>query len=268
MPVEIRRITAANLPDAARLCTSGSSLSDRPKGFTREVELESTRCKLSALRTRMTAGAIGLAAYRSGLLVGYAEVLPVDASVLPVRGRGFHTIQCLRVPEEAERDEVERDLCDAAAAAVATVPGGSAGLAVTAREKEWGGLGFEEVTREASEVDGEERVLWFRRLAPGDAPEFVPVERKLPKPEGKARVDLFTSDRCPWDKYVFDMVRTICVARRHEIALFETDCSKRREVLRYGVSAGVAVNGRYKPWVRPWRLPDEHTIRRALDAAV
>ncbi len=264
MPLEIRNITAANLPDAARLCTAGASLGDRPKAFTREVEQESSRCKLSMLRSRMTAGARAFAAYREGLLVGYAELFPVEQSVAPVAGAGFHVLQCLRVPERAERVEVENDLCDAAAAAIPE----SAGIVAVARDKEWGSLGFTEVEREASEVDGDVRVLWYRKIKGGAEPKFVPIERKYPRPEGKVRLDLFTNERCPWDKYVFDMVRAVAAPRRSEIALFETDCTRRREVLRYGVTAGVAINGRFQPWVRPYRLPDEHTIRRTLEAAM
>lgn len=265
MPLEIKPITSANLPDAARLCTAGESLSDRPRGFTKEVEVDSTRCKLSMLRVKMGAGAKAFAAYRSGMLVGYAELHPVEQSTVPVDGAGYHVLQCLRVPEQIERDEVEPALVDAAAKALA----GSRGIAVLAREKDWSKQGFAEACREAAEVDGEERVLWWRAIAPdAAAPKTVVIERKLPKPEGKARVDLFVNDRCPWDKFVFDMVRAVCTSMRSDIALFETDCTKRREVLRYGVQAAVAVNGRYKPWVRPYRLPDDHTIRRTLEAAV
>jgi hypothetical protein len=42
----------------------------------------------------------------------------------------------------------------------------------------------------------------------------------------------------------------------------------RNNVLRGGVSCGIAVNGRFQAWVRPYRLPDEHIIRRTLDDAV
>ena len=272
MPVEIRNITAANLPDAARLCTAGQSLGDRPKAFTRDVEQESTRCKLSMLRARMAEGATALAAYREGLLVGYCEIHPVERSVVPVDGKGFHVIHCLRVPEEIERDEVETDLCNAAAARLPT----SGGLAVIARAKKWSARGFAEIALDQSEVAGLERVLWFRKIAEGATPPtLVRVQRTFPRPPGKTRVDLFVNDHCPWDKYVFDMVRTVLGgprsatgAARTDLVIFETDCTKRRNVLSYGVTAGIAVNGRYQPWLRPHRLPDEHMIRRAIEGAV
>ena len=53
-----------------------------------------------------------------------------------------------------------------------------------------------------------------------------------------------------------------------EVVLYETDCNKRRNVLRAGVACGIAVNGQFQAWVRPYRLPDEHMIRRTLDDAV
>jgi len=206
----------------------------------------------------MAAGAAAFAAYRSGMLVGYAEAHPVERAPDPVDGAGFLVLHCLRVPEEGERAEVEGALVEALAG---KSPGG---LAVLAREKDWGAHGFREVAREASEVAGDERVLWLRGPETTKA-RIVPVERKFAVPAGKARVDLFTSDRCPWDRYVFDLVRGVCAARKAEVALFETDCNRRREVLRWGVVSAVAVNGRHQPWVRPWRLPDEHSISKALD---
>jgi hypothetical protein len=258
MSLDIRPIGAANLPDAARLCLAGASLSDRPRGFTREVETEAQRCKLSMLRPAMAAGAAAFAAYRSGMLVGYVEAHPVEKAPDPVDGTGVHVLHCLRVPEAAERGEVEPALLDALAAKA------TGGVAVLAREKAWGALGFREMERGAAEVHSSERVLWFRGPE-GVVPRTVPVQRNLPRPPGKARVDLFTSDRCPWDRYVFDLVRGVCGTMKAEVALFETDCNRRREVLRTGVVSAVAINGTFQPWVRPWRLPDEHMIRRTLE---
>lgn len=263
--LEIRDITSANLPDAARLCLAGKTLSDRPRAFTREVEVDSTRCKLSLLREQMASGGKAFAAYRDGLLVGYLEIHPIESALEPVEGKGCHVVHCVRVPEEIEREEVERALVDHAAAKFPA----SQGLAVLAREKDWTKSGFEAAARDAAEVAGFERVLWWRPVAAGGAaPKLVPVDRKLPKIPGKARVDLFASDRCPWDRYVFDMIRGVCTRMKSDVVLYETDCTKRRNVLRAGVACGVAVNGAFQPWVRPYRLPDEHLIRRTLEDAV
>lgn len=261
MALEIRPIGAANLPDAARLCLAGKSLSDRPRGFTRETEQEGARCKLSMLRPAMSAGAAALAAYRSGMLVGYVEAHPVERAPDPVDGAGFHVVHCLRVPEEGEREEVEKALVEALAARA------TGGIAVLAREKDWAPLGFRDVARGPAEVECEERVLWWRGGETTSA-KLVPVERKFALPPGKVRLDLFTSDRCPWDGFVFSLVRGVCASMKGEVSLFETDCNRRREVLRWGVVSAVAVNGRYQPWVRPWRLPDEHGIRKAIESAL
>jgi len=264
MALDIKTVGTANLPDAARLCLAGRTLSDRPPAFTREVELESTRCKLSYLRTATTKGSKALVAYRDAMLVGYVEAHPIEEALAPVDGAGSHVLTCLRVPEPAERAEVERAVIDALAASLPA----SRGLAVLAREKDWAPLGFTDIGRDASEVDGFERVLWWRPIAGGDPPRAVPVDRKIPRIPGKVRVDLFTSHRCPWDKYVFDVVRGVCRTLKDEVVVYETDCTRRREILRSGVSAGIAVNGRFQPWVRPHRLPDPHVVRRTLEAAV
>ncbi|MCE9634832.1 MAG: hypothetical protein K8T90_03925 [Planctomycetes bacterium] len=263
MPLEIKPIGAANLPDAARLCLAGRTLSDRPHAFTREVEIESTRCKLSYLRGAMQKGALALAAYRTGMLVGYVEAHAIGEALVPLAGEACHAITCLRVPELAERAEVEHELVAALAAALPA----SRGFAVVAREKIWSALTFEEIERSESEVDGFDRVVWWRPVAGGDPPKLVPVDRKLPKIPGKVRVDVFASDRCPWDRYVFDIVRQTCAAFKTGVVVYETDCTKRREVLRSGVTAAVAVNGRFQPWLRPHRLPDAHAVRRVIESA-
>ena len=265
MALDIKAIGAGNLPDAARLCLAGRTLSDRPPAFTREVELESTRCKLSYLRTATMKGSKALAAYRSGMLVGYVEAHPIEEALVPVDGKGCHVIGCLRVPEESERAEVEPVLIDALVKAVPQ----SKGLAVLARDKDWKPLGFTEAFREPSEVESIDRVLWWKAVTGGDAPKTVAVDRKIPKIEGKVRVDLFTNHRCPWDQYVFDLVRRVCTSMKDAtVVVYETDCSRRREVLRSGVAAAIAVQGRYQPWVRPNRLPDDHTVRRTIEAAI
>ena len=93
------------------------------------------------------------------------------------------------------------------------------------------------------------------------------MDRKLPRIPGKVRVDLFASDRCPWDRYVFDLVRQSCAAFKGSVVIYETDCSKRREVLRSGVTSAIAVNGKFQPWLRPHRLPDAHSVRRVVESA-
>ena len=259
--LEIKPITAGNRPDAARLCLAGASLSDRPKGFTREVEVDCTRAKLSFLQERQFDGAKAWAAYRAGSLVGYLEVHPVEIALYPVDGKGSHVIHCLRVPEVGERVEVEAALIEHA---VAELPS-SVGLAAVAREKDWTSLGFEALDRGAAEIQGEERVLWFRRINEGKAPRNVPVDRLIPRIQGKVRVDLFTSERCPWDGFAFQLVRGVCEQMKGTVVLYETECNDHRAIKRTGVVAGIAVNGRFMPWVRPYRLPAEHEVRRVLE---
>lgn len=262
MPLEIRNVGTSNLPDAARLCLAGKSLSDRPPAFTRDVEIESTRCKLSLLRGLTLKGAKLLAAYRSGMLVGYLEAHPVEEALVPIGGKGFHVIACLRVPEEGERAEVEAALVDELAKQVPQ----SRGIAVLARDKVWTAMGFEDVAREASEIEAYDNVLWWRKLRDGgDLPELIQPDRKIAKIEGKVRVDLFTSDRCPWDRYVFGLIRQVCAGLGKSVVVYETDCTRRREILRSGVTAACAVNGRYQAWFRPHRLADEHDIRRTIE---
>ncbi len=259
--LEIRPIGTANLPDAARLCLAGATPGDRPRAFTRDVEVDCTRCKLGLLFEGFAEGVRCYAAYNAGMLVGYLETHPEARAPAPIQGAGCTVIGCLRVPEAHARAEVESALIEHAANAI----GAGGGLAVIGREKDWSTLGFETVEREASEVISDERVLWWRSTG-GEAPALIPIDRALPRVAGRVRVDLFTSDRCPWDRYVTDLVRGV-VERMRDVVVFETDCSDRREIVRTGVVSAVAVNGTFQPWFRPHHLPDDHQIRRTIEAA-
>lgn len=262
--LEIRDVTSSNLPDAARLCLAGKSLGDKPRAFTKEIEVDSTRCKLSLLREQQAGGALAHVAYRDGLLVGYLEHHPIERALSPVQGEDCRVIHCVRVPEVQERVEVEHALVEHAAKSCPAVRG----LAVIAREKDWTACGFRETERAPAEVPGFERILWWRAVQTGAPPTLCPVDHKLPKIPGKVRVDLFAADRCPWDRYVFDLVRDICASKKRDVLVYEMDCNKRANVVRAGVACGIAVNGQFQPWVRPYRLPDAHAVRRAIDDAV
>lgn len=258
--LEIRPVKLANLPDGARLCVAGKQLGDRPRAFDRGMENECMRAKLGMLRTRMRAGTVAYTAYRSDSLVGYLELHPIADALVPLRGEDCYVVACLRVPEEAERPETEVALIEESK----SVWGDTRGLAALSRAKEWSGLGFEQLAEgmDAAKVD---QFLWFNRANEGDPPEVIPPGMQMSMSADKVRVDLFLSDRCPWDHYVFELVRGVCDSMRHAVNVFETDCNQRRAVEQAGVAVGVAINGSFQPWFRPNRLPDEHTIRRAIE---
>ena len=112
----------------------------------------------------------------------------------------------------------------------------------------------------------DDRVLWWRGV--GEAPRIIDPSRDFKLIAGKTRIDVFTSERCAWDLYVADLVRSVAATMSDSVVLFETDCSSRRIVLRTGVVSSVAIDGKYMQWYRPHTLPDEHTIRRALAGAI
>ena len=110
--LEIQSINAANLPDAVRLCLAGATPGDRPRAFTKEVETECSRCKLALVRDRQMSGGAAFVAYQHGMLVGYAELHTMRDALAPVDGKKGHVLQCLRVPERALRETVEKALVD------------------------------------------------------------------------------------------------------------------------------------------------------------
>ena len=259
--LEVQSINADNLPDAVRLCLAGTNAGDRPRAFSRDVETDCSRCKLALVRDRQMSGGAAFVAYQDGLLVGYAELHSMRDALAPLDGESGHVLQCLRVPEAALREPVEKALVEHAFEQL----GGRGGIAVLARGKDWSRHGFSEASRACGEVISDDRVLWWRGT--GAPPRIIDPQREFALIDGKVRVDLFTSERCPWDLFVADLVRAAAAAMPDQVVLFETDCSARRAIQCSGVVSAVALDGKFMPWYRPHTLPDEHVIRRAFEGA-
>ena len=258
--LEVREVKLSNLADCSKLCI-GASL---PRGIDAMAAVDMQRAKLAFFRQHRGAGAGARAAYRDGRLVGSLEWYPVELSPTPVGGRDVFVVHCVRVAEAAERPEVLGALAGAAEEAWKA----RAGVAALGRNRSWEEFGFEKVdSRRAPEKEGGTQALYLKRFRPEAEVRFLDPIRELAPEPGKLRVDLFVSDRCPWNAYIFDLVRRACASYGKPVQILEHDCRARQAVERYGVGAGVAVNGVFQPLLRPHLLPDERSIHRILDLA-
>ena len=258
--LEVKEIRPSNLADCTRLCV-GKSL---PPGLDSFAAVDMQRAKLAFFRERKGGGAAARAAYRDGVLAGVLEWYPVELSPTPVAGKDLFVVNCARAAEKDARGEVLGALVRAAEPAW----GLRAGVAAVGRNRSWEEFGFEAVgRRRAPEKDGGTQTLYLRKFSPEAEARFLETPATPGPDAGRVRVDLFVSDRCPWDGYLFDLVRKACVSHGTKVQVFEHDCRTREAVERTGVGAGVAVNGRFQPVLRPYLLPDERAIRRMLDLA-
>ncbi len=256
--LEVREVKLANLADCAKLCV-GANL---PRGMDAMAAVDLQRPKLAAFRQARGAGAGARAAYRDGNPVGSLEWYPVELSPTPVAGKDLFVVNCARVAEPDARSEVLGELVRSAEEDWKA----RAGVAALGRKRSWEEFGFETVTqRRAPERDGGTQTLYLRRFRPDAEVRFLDPVRELAPEPGKIRVDLFLSDRCPWNGYVFDLVRKACASYGKPVQILEHDCRTRAAVEKYGVGAGVAVNGVLQPLLRPHLLPDERGIHRILD---
>jgi hypothetical protein len=196
--------------------------------------------------------------------VGSLEWYPVEISPTPVAGKDLFVVNCSRVAEPAARSEILGGMVKAAEEAWAK----RAGVAVIGRNRSWEEFGFESVDRRrAPEKDGGSQVLFLRKFRPDAEVRFLDPVRELAPEPGRLRVDLFVSHRCPWNGFVFDIVRRACASHGKPVQVIEHDCSTREGVEKFGVGAGVAVNGVFHPLLRPHLLPTEREVHRILDLA-
>ena len=256
--LEVREVKLSNLVDASRLCV-GANL---PPGLDSFAAVDMQRAKLAFFRQYRGIGAGARVAYRDGDLVGSLEWYPVELSPTPVAGKDIFVVHCARTSEPAARAEVMAAMVESAEEAWNK----RAGVAAVGRRRSWSDFGFEYVdTRRAPEKDAGSETLFLRRYRPDAEARFLdPAVKMAPEP-GKRRVDLFLSDRCPWNSWVYGIVRRACATYGRPVQIVEHDCMTRTGVERTGVGAGVAVNGVLQPILRPHLLPDERAIHRMLD---
>jgi hypothetical protein len=258
--LEVKEVKLSNLGDCSKVCI-GASL---PPGLDSFAAVDIQRAKLAFFRAAKGLGAGARAAYRDGALVGILEWYPVEASPTPVAGKDIFVVNCARVSDRAARSEVLAEMVRAAEEAWSK----RAGVAALGRNRSWEEYGFERIdSRRAPEKDGGSLTLYLKRNRPeAEASLLEPV--RPPKPEGgKIRVDIYVSDRCPWNGFVFDMVRRACAKYGKPIQILEHDCRSREGVEKNGIGGGIAVNGEFRALLRPHLLPDERAIHKLLDLA-
>jgi len=258
--LEVKEVRLANLADCAKLCV-GTSL---PPGLDEFGAVDMQRSKVTLFRQHRGAGAGARAAYRDGVLVGSLEWYPLELSPTPVAGKDLFVVNCVRVADPAARTEILGGMVKSAEEAWSK----RAGVAAIGRNRSWEEFGFEPVDRRrAPERDGGIQALFLRRYRPDAEVRFLDPVRELAPEPGRLRVDLFVSDRCPWNGWIFNVVRKACSTYGKPIQVLEHDCSTREGVEKFGVGAGVAINGVFQPLLRPHLLPAERDIHKLLDLA-
>ena len=258
--VEVKEIKLANLVDCTKACV-GKKL---PPGLDQFAGVDMQRAKLAFFREHRGQGAGALAAYRDGALVGSLEWYPVELSPTPVSGKDLFVVHCMRALEKEAREEIAGALVKAAEPAWSK----RAGVAAVGRNRSWEGFGFAVADRRKSpEKGGGTETLFLKKNRPEAEAKFLEPE-KLQRPgPGRFQVDLYLSDRCPWNGYIYDVVRRACASYGKPVNVVEHDCRTRAGVEKCGVGAGIAINGELQPLLRPHLLPDERSIHRLLDLA-
>ncbi len=259
--IQVKDVKLVNLQDGARLCVGAKT----PPNLDKEAVLDLHRSKLAFYQQRTAAGAGAKAAYRDGLLVASVDWYPLELAPLPVEGKDLFAVNCIRVGDRAARTEILTEIFRVAEPAWQK----RAGVVAVTRKKSLAEFGWEEIDRmRPPEREGDDLVLYLRKFKPEATASFLKPTRDLSPAAGKVRLDLFLSTHCPWDGYVFDLVRRVAQSyRERPLELHEWDCNRRENVVKYGVAAGVAINGVFQPLLRPHRLPEERSVRRLFEEA-
>jgi hypothetical protein len=258
--LEVRPITVANLPDLAAPCMLAGTLGTG-ESLPSEAADEMTRGKLGFFHERMRHGAAAMAAYRGNRVVGLLEYYPIEVAPSPVIGEDLFVVNCLQVPHGEHRDEVERELVGACAKDWSS----RKGVVALARRKDWGAMGFEEILKDAWPED-DELVLWLMKFWEVEEPRLARVHRDFNVVKGRVTIEVFESGHCPWDFYVHALVAEVAEEFGRDVLLERRKLRTRDDILKYGVTAAVAVDGEYQPWLRPHPIPNRATIRKAIES--
>jgi len=257
--LEVKSITVANLPDLVSPCILSGTIGGKTSLPAESAE-RMTRGKLAFFHDRMRRGAAAMAAYRGPRVVGLLEYYPIEVAPSPVVGEDLFVINCLQVPEVEGREEIEKRLVAACVKDWST----RKGVVVLAREKQWDVLGFEEVLRDAW-PERDELVLWLMKFWEVEEPRLTPVHQDFPKLGGRVRVDIFESGHCPWDFHIVSLVEEVCEELGKDVLLERKKLETRADILKYGITSGVVVDGEYMPWLRPHAVPTKKEIREAIE---
>ncbi|MHC4472878.1 MAG: hypothetical protein ACYTDY_13220 [Planctomycetota bacterium] len=257
--LEIRPITVANLPDLVSPCMKGGTIGS---GLTLDAQIADgmTRSKLSFFYDRMRQGGAAVAAYRGVRPVGLLEYYPIEVAPSPIVGTDLFVINCLEVPEREQREEVEKELVAACVKDWST----RKGVVVLGRAKSWDTLGFEEVSRDAW-PEGGELILWLMKFWEVEEPKLSAVDREVHLVPGRVLVDIYESFRCPWDHYVASLVEEVAEELGPSVILEKLDCTTREQVLRYGITSGIALNGEFQRWLRPHPVPSAAQVKETIE---
>jgi hypothetical protein len=258
--LDVRPVTPLNLPELATPCLKSGALVGK---ITIPVERGEAlaRGKLAFFHERRTSGAGAQIAYSGNRAVGLIEYCPIELAPVPLTGDDLFVILCMTVTTRERAEEIEKALVDAARADWSA----RSGVIVLGHERDWTHHGFEAIWRDFW-PDGRDLTLWMLRLGEAEDPEPVPLGvRGVTPPGGKVLVQIFDPGCCPWITYVADRVVEVAASLGPRVEVEIVDTGVRENVLRYGLMAGVAINGRIQKWLRPHPIPPEEEIREKIE---
>jgi len=258
----VERITVVNLPDLVPPCILAGTLNGKATLPAESAE-RMTRGKLAFFHERMRHGAAAMVARQGSRVVGLLEYYPIEVAPTPVIGEDLFVINCLQVPKAENRGEIEKELV----AACVKDWSSRKGVVALAREKQWDVLGFEEVLRDAW-PERDVLVLWLMKFWEVEEPRLSQVYQDFPMVPGRVRVDILESGHCPWDFHIISQVEQVCEELGRDTVLERRELGTRADILKFGVSAAIVVNGDYMPWLRPHPVPTKSQIREAIEERI
>lgn len=257
--LDTRSIGIANLPDLVTPSLMAGAMDSRIT-LPSETAEEMTRAKLAYFHDRMAKGASAMGAYRDHRVCGVLEYYPIEVAPAPVRGNDLFVINSMEVPDDEDRAEIEKELV----ASCVKHWSSRKGVVVLSHDEPWDALGFEEVAR-GQWPDGSDLTLWLMKFWEVEEPRLAPKTWNAPIFRGKVRIDILDSAACPWNLYVGDLVAGVAGEMGKQVLVERTDCDLRETFLPHGVSAGIAVNNAFQPWLRPHRIPTAAEIHDTIE---
>lgn len=205
----------------------------------------------------------------AGKLVGFAYVIPIEASPLGPIGRDIDVVPCLWVVPDAQGQGAGRALMDAAEEDAGRQ--GSKGIATTAFYGDFWFMPaafFEKMEYSPVRRRDNEAIMWKRFDPSAEAPSFLDRSYDFMPVPGKVVIDLFYNTFCETSDIEAQRVREVAADFGDAVVLNEYSADDRETLLRHQLPRGIFINGEEIGW--GYEAPKEgiaEAISRALKRA-
>jgi len=234
--IEIHDLTEKNIEDIATFCLQREVKS--------EFYLQGEKRKKKFLLEKLKEGGRAKIAYKENKPVGFIEYYPIEDAPMNITGKDIMIIPCMNVKVSERKKGIGDKLLQACINDTKKM--GKKAIAVVATEWEnfmpkafFEKYGFENVTDRGS-IN-----IFMKKFEEVENPQWLKLLHKQKPVKGKLVIDIFHTDRCPFDWQNAQRVKKVAREFGDSIVVTDFDANKRENILKYGTQGAIIVNNEY-----------------------